>query len=820
MKGSVFKKIFAALLLVLLLLPILIILLNILRIDMFLFKRSSKSKIERTRELITKARTFGPEETLAGLGKNRFNGFYYRFDEHLNDAKCDRENIEDLDTSSHPKGLTFEFNGNDKVVLKPKRGRHALIDGQIRYQYIPGDYFENIEDVSINKDDIAEIVIRMKLRSGRMAQLGWSKDRSVKITDQSQIGVVSIYTAPDNKFHTYRINAKNALRWRLEFGDTIRKLFFIPSDVPGDDVTVDYIRFITTKEIYSGALYDETYHTINKEMRKGIYTHTPLSLSYGLDIPDEATFLRFGMGVFEENDPIKFRIYVRDNDLQEEAFAAEIDDSGNWHDGRVDLSKWKGKQVEIVFRAESEKENIAFWSAPVLHSAPRKRFNVIVLLEDALRADHLSCNGYFRKTTPVRDEFAKNGVVFSSAFSQATKTRPSCPTIMTSLYPTATGVWGFSDMLSDNYLTLPEILRSQGYATASFIQNDNAGPLAGLQQGFDVLLDAGALGMATEGIYSEQLYNWIDQQQERNFFLYLHLLDPHGPYDPPEPFDQWFKERSDKETPMKKSTLLDPEWSKTPTLEGRRLLYDGEINHNDAQLKIFLEELQERGILDNTLIIFISDHGEFLGEHDLWEHHPPGYRQALHVPMIMVYPKGLPADSIVSQPVQLVDVAPTILDVAEIESDGFLFQGDSLVELMRGENLGFWDNRICYSDEVSFRKKGDNNEWASIFYDNWHIINSNRLNDGFSLWKNRYGGRKYLNSFSIRVFDYRGDPEEETYGKSFLIDWLFQRRIKRFLRDYQRENTELWRIITGAKEETIQYDPKKMERLKALGYLD
>ena len=131
----------------------------------------------------------------------------------------------------------------------------------------------------------------------------------------------------------------------------------------------------------------------------------------------------------------------------------------------------------------------------------------------------------------------KKGVLFLNAFSKAAKTRPTCPSIMTSLYPTATGVWNFSEMLDDRYLTLAEIMRNQGFATASFIQNDNAGPYAGLHQGFSNLFDAETMGSRDVEMYSKKLYGWIEANRDRNFFLYLHLIDPHGVYDPPKPFD-------------------------------------------------------------------------------------------------------------------------------------------------------------------------------------------------------------------------------------------------------------------------------------------
>ena len=135
----------------------------------------------------------------------------------------------------------------------------------------------------------------------------------------------------------------------------------------------------------------------------------------------------------------------------------------------------------------------------------------------------------------------ERGIQFDWAVSQATKTRPSVPPDDVAVSD-GDGRLAFSDMLSERYLTLAEILRAQGFATASFIQNGNAGPYAGLHQGFSESYDEQVMGKATEEIYGERVFSWLERHRDRNFFLYLHAIDPHGPYDPPPPFDAWYQE--------------------------------------------------------------------------------------------------------------------------------------------------------------------------------------------------------------------------------------------------------------------------------------
>jgi Sulfatase len=196
-----------------------------------------------------------------------------------------------------------------------------------------------------------------------------------------------------------------------------------------------------------------------------------------------------------------------------------IDQAEHWVDGRVDLARWAGQAVRLTLRATGTvggARNVAFWSSPIVSSAPVKPFNVVVMVEDAERADYLSVYGHATPTTPFKDRLmAERGIVFEQAIAQADKTRPSVASFMTSLYPTATGSWHFSDILSDRYLTLAEVLRAQGYVTASFIQNGNAGPYAGIHQGFDKLLDEATLGRSTEGVFmSDRVRGFLERRLE------------------------------------------------------------------------------------------------------------------------------------------------------------------------------------------------------------------------------------------------------------------------------------------------------------------
>ncbi len=794
---------------------------NAVRINILSFGNDAKRLLKKSELLGEKARVFDEKEALMKLGANSINGFYYRFDEHIKDAVCDYKGFDKERSQEDLHNLGFEFSDYENVEFKPKKGKYLLEKGILKFKYIKGDYLQNSADLSIKKDRIAEIEIRVKLKKGRRMKISWSTEGVAKWKKW-----ITINTVPDNMFHIYRINIKNVVEAFHEvdyqmglYGDTIKTVLLQPSDVNNDEVEVDYVRFISKREKYREELYGETYETINKELCKVLYVTTPLCLRYTIDIPAGKTFFSFGMGVLEKDDPVRFRVVVKYGNREEEVFFQEIS-ANEWQDARINFSKWSGRKVEVSLETESAKGNIAFWSNPILCGAPKERFNIIVVLEDALRADHMSCYGYLRKTTPVKDSFIKEGVLFLNAFSQATETRPSCPSIMTSLYPTATGVWNFSDMLDDRYLTLAEIMRNQGFATAAFIQNGSAGPYAGLHQGFGSLFDATTMGRRVEEMYSRKLYEWIKAHRDRNFFLYLHLVDPHGPYDPPKPFDSYYRDASLAGTLVKEDFFCDAKWVETPTLEGRRLLYDGEIRYNDFYFGKFLEKLEEYTLLDNTMIVITADHGEHLGEHDLWRHQPPGYIQGLHTPLLMVCPNKLPASIEIAQPVQLMDVMPTILDLANIDRDDLLIEGDSLVSLIGGKRLDFWNSRLSISEEVVHKSKNDKSGWASIFYKNWHVINSNKLNDSLSRLEKYFNKKVSRRLLETRVFNYFKDKEEKDYLNSFLVDIYFKCKVKNFVRKLQENNIAIWKALTKGAKKAIKYDPEELEQLRALGYLD
>jgi arylsulfatase A-like enzyme len=340
--------------------------------------------------------------------------------------------------------------------------------------------------------------------------------------------------------------------------------------------------------------------------------------------------------------------------------------------------------------------------------------NVIVIVIDATRADHLPMYGYSRQTAPNLAAFARQGTVFARAYTQGTSTRPSIATLFSSMYPAVHQVNYERDFLSDGFTLLPEALRDAGYATFAVSSNANVSPTFGYAQGFEefrVWKTESALRLTLLGRVAEDLLggprlarllgeradivptadvitdialDWVAQHPQRPFFLYVHYIDPHYPYRPPAPWNTAFDHRKDaprRAGGVDPAGIVPPErrdWT-ARTLDQ----YDGEILFADHHVGRFLKELEGRGALDNTLVIVTADHGEEFYDHGDIGHGRTAYEEVLRVPLLMRWPGRVPAGATYDGLVGHVDLMPTILGLAGVQVPAGL-QGANLAPQIAG----------------------------------------------------------------------------------------------------------------------------------------
>ena len=288
--------------------------------------------------------------------------------------------------------------------------------------------------------------------------------------------------------------------------------------------------------------------------------------------------------------------------------------------------------------------------------------NVVIVLSDTLRRDHLSHSGYDRLTSPNLDAFAADATLYTNAFAQSPSTKPSVTSLFTSLYPSQHQVISNKDAVPNSYVMLAEILKTHGHATAAFVENTVIGAQFGFSQGFDDWTFDDTRHFRTDQTmdeFDESILSWLSAKRDDPFFLYVHYIDPHSPYDPPRPWRRKFHQESGG--------------------RARRVnRYDEEISYVDHRIGRVLDQLDSLGLRDNTLVIFLSDHGEGFREHGLYEHSYSVYAELINIPLVIRYPGGS-APRRIEDFVGHVDLLPTILDVVGVNREDLPLEGRSLV---------------------------------------------------------------------------------------------------------------------------------------------
>jgi len=425
-------------------------------------------------------------------------------------------------------------------------------------------------------------------------------------------------------------------------------------------------------------------------------------------------------------------------------------------------------------------------------SSSSDRPNVVVYLIDALRADHLGCYGYQHPVSPHIDQFAEQAILFERAQAQTSWTRASVASIFTGLMPQVHSANDDDDALSESVTTIAEFLRTSGYQTGGFTANGNAGPNVGFAQGFDVFQHFGAA--RSEALNSEAL-SWLQGlAEDRPFFLWLHAVDPHEPYMPPDDLRRRFAPMVTDPDLGSVARVLSITRNSEVLTEGMisdlLSLYDAEIAANDRSLGALLGELRARGLYDDTLIIVVSDHGEEFYDHGGWTHGKTLYAEQLDIPLIVKLP-GIRAGERISQVVQHVDILPTILDVVGLGRPMGI-QGKSLMALLLEEGRQRWKNRSFSSLDLRGRIG------SSVYDGHWKMI---RLDD------RRRGS-------SAKLYDKRVDWEETVDLSSGLPD-----RIATMLTMDCSHSQRLPEPLTAPVVDTTAKEEMR-ESLRALGYIE
>jgi arylsulfatase A-like enzyme len=345
-------------------------------------------------------------------------------------------------------------------------------------------------------------------------------------------------------------------------------------------------------------------------------------------------------------------------------------------------------------------------------SADAPRPNIVLISIDTLRSDHLGCYGYARKTSPRIDRLAAEGALFENMISSTSWTLPAHAALFTGLADSVHGCLDMDQRLDESRVTLAERLKAVGYATVGFFSGPAMHTVFGLAQGFDQYtdctsfasmtmktlaagrsLDGGAIRQAAHAditnprVYRE-VHSWLRQNQHRPFFLFIHMWDVHADYIPPAPYDRMFDPDYDGPVTGKNFATDQSINADMPKRDLQHLiaLYDGEIAWTDHHVGMILDDLDALGLRQSTIVTLLSDHGDEHFEHGLKGHRKTLYDEVLRVPLIIRYPGHVPSGRRFSEQARMIDVLPTLLDLAGLPSTNEVM-GHRLTPLFSGRKI-------------------------------------------------------------------------------------------------------------------------------------
>jgi len=446
----------------------------------------------------------------------------------------------------------------------------------------------------------------------------------------------------------------------------------------------------------------------NAGYRTALVAAAPSLLRWRTAVPERAS-LRFGAGVQppDDIDPtapgVRFTVRVDERRVFSRVLNPQAyHHDRKWADERIDLGPWAGREVTLELATNVDgpagrEAGTPGWSGiRVVRAYERRRQpaaadrpNVLVLLVDTLRADHLGCYGAGPSPSPNLDRLAERGLVFEQAIAQAPWTIPSVASILTGLHPRSHGVvaWPFSKpaarpengstVLPDVLPTLPAASAMAGITTVGVSANPMVSRTTNFARGFETFVefewDAERDRTARADEVNAAFLRWLRPNRGRRFLGYLHYMDVHEPYWPPAAFRP--AAPAGVRPAVARGRLAGiaerVNWSSGPPLNAAevqhlRNLYDGGIRFWDAELERLLHGLAALGVRDTTIVVVTADHGEEFQEHGKLTHGPDLYDELLHVPLVVVGPGVAPGR--VHEQVQGIDVFPTIAALLGVEA--------------------------------------------------------------------------------------------------------------------------------------------------------
>jgi arylsulfatase A-like enzyme len=422
--------------------------------------------------------------------------------------------------------------------------------------------------------------------------------------------------------------------------------------------------------------------------------------------------------------------------------------------------------------------------------------NVIVIVVDTLRGDHIGFHGYFRPTSPSIDRFAEDSIVFPNAQCQAPWTTASVGSLLTSRYPEELGLRDsiHPARTDDRFLFLAEIFKDNGYRTHAVVSHTYIGTPLGFAQGFDTFDEENAQGHAhiSSPSLTEKAIVFLDSNEEEPFFLFLHYFDPHFAYVLHSSFDYYpdYKGPIPSGMPYRDLVRFIPEMSEED-IDYVRALYDSEIRFTDEHIGELLNALKAHGLYDDSLIVFTADHGEaFLDREDKKiGHERTLYQELIRVPL-MIKPAGNSPRIVVDQHVGLVDLVPTLLAHIGLSAPKNYRLDGRVLPLSDAEALSKMEPQPVFSET-----KARGRWMQSVTWDHWKLI--------------------YNRKFDIpMLFNLAEDP-----GETSAVNEEHPEIFENLKAALNLWSDEIQQKSQGVEVSQPEFTPEQLEQLRSLGYV-
>ena len=765
------------------------------------------------------------------------------------------------DTPTESPGITWRFDGSTADVVDfaetggfeagPGVGELAIREGLLVGRTMSPMPLLRVErTVGLDEqDELHAIEVRLRATAGSSLQVATLPSEVVNLEQLPAQLAASPFRmesplVPGDDLQTYTLTSPTPVQ-----AASIRHLIVVPTNEADAEFEIEAVRIILRKEYLTGIASGISWQGLGEVYQETLVARSPESLSFEATL-GARPWLDLSLGMIQDG-ALTFRVDVSRAESEPETILTHTATTpSRWERRAVDLSAFAGETVELMLSLTAESDGmIGFWGSPVVRangapaalagqdtrmpssagSSPTRPRGVILIHADTLRRDHLGVYGYERETAPALRQMAADGALLHPTV-QATWTKVSTPSIMTSLYPLSHGVQDFLDRLPAVAETLAEQYRAAGYATVGFSSVLFTGKFTNLHQGFEELHESGSVddgpSSKTAREYVNRLVAWLESHRDVPFFVYLHIFDPHDPFEPRQPYATRWADPARRDTHLEdvervQEFIVDP-LQRIFRLPDRDSLdragldadafydyeqdwYDGSIRGMDAEMGRLLERLGDLGLADDTLVVFTSDHGEEFLEHGRPIHGQSVYAELTQVPLIVRWPSVVPAGLHIEVRVQSIDVMPTLLDASGLPHlDGL--QGRSLLPLLQasGDTDAVWTPRPAFSQKAMTAGGAtptpyDTESYSALDQD-WLLIHNVTRKEGTPEYE---------------LYDMERDPLNATNvaGQHGDVVERLGREIERW-----RRVAETARLPEDD-DATSGLSPVELERLRSLGYI-